>query len=77
MPDELEEGAIYTINPTEAFELWKRWCQRRGIPHGTQKRFGGTMGERFQRDRNNGYPRYLGVRKKQVQPRLQVVHSCP
>jgi hypothetical protein len=21
--DELEEGATYTINPTEAFELWK------------------------------------------------------
>jgi len=35
------------------------------------------MAERFQRDRNNGYPRYLGVRKRQAQPKLQVVHTRP
>jgi hypothetical protein len=75
--DELEEGATYAINPTEVFELWKAWCAKRGIPHGTQKRFGGMMGKRFQRDKNNGYPRYLRVRARQAKPVLKVVSSNP
>jgi hypothetical protein len=32
------------------------------------------MGERFQRDKNNGYPR---VRAKQAKPMLKVVSSNP
>jgi hypothetical protein len=73
--DCLEEGSTFTIDPTPAFEQWKAWCAKRDIAHGSQKRFGGMMGERFKRDANNGYPRYLGVRAKPVQPQLRVVSS--
>jgi hypothetical protein len=31
------------------------------------------MGERFKRDPNNGYPRYLGVRQRQKPAKLAVV----
>jgi phage/plasmid-associated DNA primase len=73
--DCLEEGSTFTINPMPAFELWKDWCSRRTIAHGSQKRFGGMMGERFKRDANNGYPRYIGVRAKPVATTLRVVSS--
>ena len=62
--DELEEGSTFAIAATPAFRVWESWCQARGIDPGTQKRFGGMMGEKFKRDHNNGYPRYLGVRAR-------------
>jgi hypothetical protein len=45
------------------------------IADGSQKCFGGMMGEHFKRDANDGYPRYLGVRARPVQPQLRVVSS--
>jgi hypothetical protein len=33
------------------------------------------MTERFTKDRNNGYPRYIGVRAKPAVPGLRVVSS--
>jgi hypothetical protein len=39
----------------------------------SQKRFGQMMRCRFTKDRNNGYPRYLGVRAKPRVPALRVV----
>jgi hypothetical protein len=74
--DALEEGGTFTIAPTPAFKLWQDYCRARNLEPGTQKKFGGMMGERFTRDANNGYPRYLGVRARERKPTLTVVKSA-
>jgi hypothetical protein len=72
--DALEEGSTYAIDATPSYKLWCDWCAARGLEQGSQKRFGGMMGEKFTRDANNGFPRYLGVRAKLV-PGLRIVAS--
>jgi hypothetical protein len=70
--DELEEGATYDIDAGPAYDLHQRWRRARGLQAISQKKFGGMMGERFTRDPNGGYPRYLGVRARVKAPKLVV-----
>jgi hypothetical protein len=69
-------NAAYSITAGESFQLWQAWCRRHDVDHGSQRRFGEMMDERFAKDRNNGYPRYLGVRSRiNPGPALHVVAS--
>jgi hypothetical protein len=74
--DELDSGDVtWSILATPAFKLWEDWCRARNLPACSQRRFGEMMGERFKRDRNNGYPRYLGVRQRPKGPKLAIVNN--
>ncbi len=72
--DELEEGATYSIGATIAHKQHNAWRKRHNMPEISQKRFGEMMGERFTRDKNHGYPRYLGAQASaRKSPGLRVV----
>jgi hypothetical protein len=76
--DVLETGdATWALRPTPAYDAWKAWCGVRGLMPGSQRVFGEMMKERFGRDPNNGYPRYLGVRlRPKASPQLVVSNAA-
>jgi hypothetical protein len=72
--DGLETGdPTWVFQATPAYQHWRAWCHTHGAKPCSQKRFGQMMRNRFTKDRNNGYPRYLGVRAKPKAPNLRVV----
>lgn len=74
--DEMEAGdPTWSIGATPAYELHCEWCKRHKLAKISQKLFGQMMGEVYTRDRNNGYPRYLGVRRLIRGPKLAVSNS--
>jgi hypothetical protein len=68
-------SATFTIDVTPAYHLHLDWRRRHNLPPISQKRFGTMMGEAFDRDPNNGYPFYMGVRAKPRGPRLAISNS--
>jgi hypothetical protein len=84
-PDPLQSFVARRIERCEgaavaAGDLWRLWledCEAHGIEPGTQQAFGRAMKKRLAHEKNNGRPRYLGVRPKveHAPLRLAVVNS--
>jgi hypothetical protein len=58
----------------QLFQMWKQECSEHGREAGSQKSFAARVKRRVRHERNNGRPRYIGVRFKTADaPRLRVV----
>lgn len=71
--DELEEAPLTaSMRSSEITPLAEAWFASRGLPMPKQELWP-RLGQLFKHDKNNGRPRYLGVRAKQTTPTLRLI----
>ena len=72
--DVLEDAAAGMMKAKEIRPLVEAWFSTRNKPKPTEAELWAKMGQRFQRDPNNGRPRYLGLKPRaKGPPKLAVV----
>ena len=69
----LEPAQDETIQPRPLLTVWHEFCRENGIDPGKDKGFSQRIQRLVRYERNNGRPRYVGVRIKAARPHLRVV----
>ena len=69
----LEPAQDETIQPRPLLIAWHEFCRENGIDPGKDKGFSQRIQRLVRYERNNGRPRYVGIRLKPARPQLRVV----